>query len=109
MSTWYLVPGTYIYSLICSLRVRVSLWYKRIQDAVGGLLSELKTYCSCRPGSDPFSSFLAMTSISRSAVSFSRLIVLASLDSAGGGFGRALVVSRQGVLRSLFRNNLLRF
>ena len=42
-----------------------------------------------RPGFQPFSSFLAMRSTSRCAVSSSCLTVLASPDSAGGGFGRA--------------------
>ena len=52
----------------------------------------------CRPGFKSFSSLLAMTPISRCAVSSPRLTMLASPDSAGGGLGRARAVSRLGVL-----------
>ena len=46
------------------------------------------------------SSFLAMGSTSRCAVSSSCLMVFASPDSAGGGLGRARAVSLRGVLFS---------
>lgn len=51
-----------------------------------------------RPGSEPFSSFVATRSTSRYAFSSSCLLLLASPDSDGGGLVRARTVSRRGVL-----------
>ena len=77
----------------------------RKYDDVGVLRAQNVIF---RPNFEPFSGFLVMRSASRCAVSSSRLIVLASLDSAGGGLGRARAVSRRGVVFSRFFMRLLR-